>query len=181
MGVPILRMVYFMENPFVKRMITRGTRLLGHLEMFNSHSVPDRLPQLESHPNCWMVFHWKIPSINGWLGVLLWNGNPHICPFYLQYVNIGEVLKLKGTQCIRTMSRQQLIAGIQVQGWKKKWRLPETSFLIMCDVQKMRNGWLPHLQYRGIMPTGLYSHSHMLHGAGIFTYKTAWFCSGKCW
>ena len=21
----------------------------------------------------------------------------------------------------------------------------------------------------------------MLHGAGIFTYKTGWFCSGKCW
>jgi hypothetical protein len=21
----------------------------------------------------------------------------------------------------------------------------------------------------------------MLHGAGIFTYMTGWFCSGKCW
>jgi hypothetical protein len=23
--------------------------------------------------------------------------------------------------------------------------------------------------------------SWVLHGAGIFTYKTGWFCSGKCW
>ena len=26
-----------------------------------------------------------------------------------------------------------------------------------------------------------YETSHMLHGAGIFTYITGWFCSGKCW
>jgi hypothetical protein len=41
-----------------------------------------------------------------------------------------------------------------------------------------RKFWFMETLPRGLIPETIPDANH---GAGIFTYKTGWFCSGKCW
>ena len=52
------------------------------------------------------------------------------------------------------------------------------DFCQVAGTLATRKFWFMETLPRGLIPETI---PYANHGAGIFTYKTGWFCSGKCW